>query len=66
MRDRAHYSVDSIIYNKIEALNLPEADRRAALGAMHNADLLVDAFSWIAKKVEQTGHRLFLRPSLKA
>jgi hypothetical protein len=32
---------------------------------MRDADLLVDVFVWVAKKIEQLSERLFLKPSLK-
>jgi hypothetical protein len=55
----------STIYRKISAARMSEAERQTALSAMRNADLIVDAGLWIAKKVEQFGERWFLRPSLK-
>ena len=44
---------------------MTDSDREVALNALHQAELFVDAFMWIAKKVEQLGARLFLKPSLK-
>jgi hypothetical protein len=55
----------STILARIDAVRMSEAERQVAIGAMHDADMLVDGFVWVAKKIEQIGERLFLRPSLK-
>jgi hypothetical protein len=55
----------STILARIDAVRMSEAERQVAIGAMHDANLLVDGFVWIANKIEQIGERLFLRPSLK-
>jgi hypothetical protein len=41
---------------------MSESERQVAINAMHDADLLVDAFVWVAKKIEQLGERTFLKP----
>jgi hypothetical protein len=55
----------STILARIDAVRMSEAERQVAIGAMRDADLLVDGFAWVAKKIEQIAERLFLRPSLK-
>jgi hypothetical protein len=55
----------STILARIDAVRMTEAERQVAIGAMRDADLLVDGFAWVAKKIEQIGERLFLRPALK-
>jgi hypothetical protein len=55
----------STILARIDAVRMSEAERQVAIGAMRDADLLVDGFAWVAKKIEQIGERLFLRPALK-
>ena len=57
--------IGSTIYTRIQALNMPEADRQRALSALYDANLYVDGIVWAAKKIEQLGARLFLRPALK-
>ena len=57
--------LDSIIVDRISAVRMSESERQAAISAMHDADLLVDGFVWVAKKIEQIGERWFLRPSLR-
>jgi hypothetical protein len=57
--------IGSTIYRKISAARMSDAERRIALSAMRNADLIVDAGVWIVKKIEQFGERWFLGPSLK-
>jgi hypothetical protein len=44
---------------------MSESERQVAINAMRDADLLVGAFVWVAKKIEQLGDRLFLKPILK-
>lgn len=55
----------STIHARVSTLKMTEAERSRALNAMYEADLLVDAFVWVAKKIEHFGGRLFLKPSLK-
>jgi hypothetical protein len=55
----------SSVVGRINSARMSESERQVALHAMRDADLLVDAFVWIAKKIEQLGERLFLKPSLK-
>ena len=55
----------STIVGRINAVRMSETDRRATLDAMHSADAVIDAFVWVAKKIEHLGERLFLKPSLK-
>ena len=55
----------STIYARINEVQMPAAERDRALNALHQAELLVDAFVAIAKKVEQLRERLFLKPALK-
>lgn len=55
----------STVVGRINAVRMSDAERLVAIGAMHDADMLVDGFAWVAKKIEQIGERLFLRPSLK-
>lgn len=55
----------STIVGRINSVRMSEVERQIALNAMRDADLLVDAFVWVAKKIEQIGERLFLKPTLK-
>ena len=55
----------STIVGRVNAIRMSEAERQVVLNAMRDADLLVDAFVWVAKKIEQIGARLFLKPALK-
>lgn len=60
--------IGSTIYDRIDAVRMSEAERQVAICAMRDADLLVDAFVWVSKKIEQIAERLFrlfLKPSLK-
>ncbi len=60
--------IGSTIYERIDTIRMSDAERQVAINAMHDADLLVDAFVWVGKKTEQLAERLFrffLKPSLK-
>ena len=57
--------IGSTIYGKIQGARMSERERQIALHAMRNADLVVDTIVWVAKKIEQLGERLFLKPSVK-
>jgi hypothetical protein len=53
----------SSIYERINASRLTESERRAAVHAMHDAEMIADAIVWVTRKIEQLGARLFLKPS---
>ena len=55
----------STVVGRINSIRMSEVERQIALNAMRDADLLVDAFVWVAKKIEQIGARLFLKPTPK-
>ena len=65
MRKEMEVKLGSIIVGRINSARMSESERQVAINAMRDADLLVDAFVWVAKKVEQLGERLFLKPALK-
>jgi hypothetical protein len=65
MNNELEVKLGSTILGRINAARMSQAERQVALDAMRGADALVDAFAWVAKKIEQMGQRLFLRPSLK-
>ena len=53
------------IYDRIDASPLSETERRAAINAMQDAEVIADAIVWVTRKIEQLGARLFLKLSLK-
>jgi hypothetical protein len=57
--------IDSMIYQRLNEVHMSEVERQRALNALKDADLFADAVIWIAKKIEQLGGRLFLKPALK-
>ena len=65
MSNMIENKIGSTIYARINAIRMSEAERQRALGALHDANMLVDGFVWVAKKIEQLRERLFLKPSLK-
>ena len=57
--------IGSTIYNRINAVQMPQVERQRALNALYEADLFVEAFVRVAKKIEQLAERLFLKPAFK-
>ena len=55
----------STVYDRLNAVKMSPAERQRALNAMHDADLLVDGFVWVVKKIEQLRSFSFLKPQLK-
>ena len=62
MRTDIESKIGSTIYNRIQAVRMPQADRQRALSTLADAELVVDGFVWVAKKIERFGARLFLKP----
>lgn len=66
MRKDIERKVGYTVYERIQAVQMSEADRERALHALYDAELAVDAFVWLAQRIEQLGERLFPRqPALK-
>ncbi|HEX6003472.1 MAG TPA: hypothetical protein VFZ14_05715 [Burkholderiales bacterium] len=55
----------SSIYERINASRLTDSERRAAVYALRDAELIADAIVWVTRKIEQLGTRLFLKVSPK-
>ena len=66
MKNDMEVKLGSTIVGRINSAHLSQAERQVALNAMRDADLLVDGIMWVAKKIEQIGERLFLKPSTKS
>lgn len=56
--------IGSTIYERLNAMNMSDAERQVAINAMHDAEMIADALSWIGGKFEQLG-ALFTKPRLK-
>jgi len=65
MNTELEIKIGSTIYDRINTVRMSDAERQVAINAMHDAELLVDAFVWISRKIEQLGDLLFLKPSVK-
>ena len=65
MRIEREVKVDSTIISRVNAARMSESERQVAISAMRNAEVVVDAFVWVAKKIEQLSDRLFLKPALR-
>ena len=61
MRTNIESKIGSTIYTRIQAIRIPETDRQRALHTLADAELVVDAFTWVAKKIERFAGRLFLK-----
>ena len=57
--------IGSTVYARINALKMTEIERQRALDALYDAQMFVDAFTRVGRKIEQLRERLFLKPSLK-
>jgi hypothetical protein len=55
----------STIYDRINAVQMSEYERKAAISAMRDAEMIVDGITWIARKIERLAERLFLKPGFK-
>lgn len=64
MNETIKSKIGSTIYDRIYTVRMSEAERQAALSAMRDAELIVDAITWIGRKCEQLGG-LFTKHSLK-
>jgi len=57
--------IGSTVYARLNAVKMSEVERQRALAALYDAHMFVEAFAWVAKKIEQLCERLFLKPALK-
>jgi len=57
-------AVGSDIYTLVQEARMGDADRRAAINALRQAEAIVDAMLWVKDKVAAVG-TYFLKPSLK-
>ncbi len=57
--------VGSTIYDLINASRMSPAERQVAINAMEDAEMLVNAFEWVARKFEQLGALLFMKPGVR-
>ena len=64
MNETVKSKIGSTIYERINTVRMSDAERLVALNAMRDAELIVDALTWIGRKFEQLGG-LFTKPSLK-
>ncbi|MBX3661955.1 MAG: hypothetical protein KF804_05875 [Burkholderiales bacterium] len=55
----------SVIYERINSVQMSSAERQAAINAMRDADAIVDSILWVKRKIEQVGEFLFMKPSIK-
>ena len=65
MNTELEIKIGSTVYDRINTARMSDAERQVAINAMHDAELLVDAFVWASKKIEQLGAFLFLKPSVR-
>lgn len=69
MNETIKSKIGSTIYDRIYTVRMSDAERQAALNAMRDAELIVDAITWVGRKFEQLGGlftKYSLKPSLKS
>jgi hypothetical protein len=64
MRKDIDKAAGSTIYGRLNTVRMPNAEREKALRALKDAELSVDAFAWLTRKIERLAERLFLKPAL--
>ena len=52
MRNDVEDKIGSTIVARINAVQMSDAERQQALNALRDADLVVDGFMWVMKKIE--------------
>ncbi|MBI3919507.1 MAG: hypothetical protein HY322_21160 [Betaproteobacteria bacterium] len=65
MNENLRANVGSSMYAHIEAAPMPESDRQSALEALEMAEMLVDGFAWVAKRLGELVNHVFLKPGVK-
>lgn len=65
MNGKPQVKFGSVIYDRINAVQMSAIERQTAINAMRDADALVDAIVWVTRKIEQLGAFLFLKPGVK-
>ena len=63
MKKEIESKIGSTIYNRLLSIRMSDAERQRALSAMYDAEMVVDGFTWIVKKIERLGAGLFLKPA---
>lgn len=56
--------INSVIYARLQNVQMSGADRRNAVNAMNRAEQIASAVLWLKEKLADAGHA-FLKPSLK-
>lgn len=65
MNSNIEVKFGSVIYDRINNVQMGAIERQAAINAMRDADAIVDAILWVSRKIEQLGAFLFMKPSVK-
>ena len=64
MRKAKQSSFKTDVYKLLENTRMSEIDRRVAINALQDAEMIADAWGWLKEKFESLGH-YFLKPSLR-
>jgi hypothetical protein len=65
MNSNSQVKFGSVIYDRLNTVQMNSVDRQTAINAMRDADAIVDAILWVTNKVEQFCASLFLKPGVK-
>lgn len=65
MNSKLENKFGSVIYDRLNAVQMSASERQDAVKALRDADALVDGILWFTHKIEQLGSFLFMKPSIK-
>jgi hypothetical protein len=65
MNEDIEMKLGSTIYRRLQAVRMTETERQVAIDAMRQANLLVDGFVWIGRKMGQLGELFSSKPTLQ-
>ena len=65
MNENLRTNDGSGVYAHIETAPMAESERQSALEALEMAEVLVDAFVWVARRFGELVNHLFLKPGVK-
>ena len=65
MKSDLEIKFGSAIYDRINSVRMSDTERRVAINAMHDADMIVESLLWVGRKIDQLFTTLLLKPGIK-
>jgi len=65
MNSKTDSKFASVMFDRINTVQMSASERQAAISALHQADAIADALLWVTRKIEQLGALLVMKPSMK-